>query len=390
MRAFEFLLEADGQFDPATAPAVDPAAAQKQKERLDYVTNLLQNNPEFLRKVYSMSKIEVTPPKKLKKGEVEPTSDKVNPYNYLTKKDATAPEEDQLPKDVLKEFVKALTTTDSDIDDLEEFLVNYGRYDYVNIKVLKTPNKRVPTESILQGVGTVSEQFVKNLYALLFGIQTKSPTRGPGEIALALLSPKITFAPQGKGDLIIGGDAVEVKGQGGSKGGRLMDSAADFGTPNIDAVYATAPDLPPELKVSLQQITGNPNAQKTNLLDLAQKLEAHKVGLGQSMIETIAKETYKYATQYFDVYFNNALTMDKIQFKNALGKMGFQNYMAILGKKAGVDGEGSQFDHVLLMSPTASLYFNKADVEKNIEANFKVSSIDWGDKQKGPSPQLSI
>jgi hypothetical protein len=34
--------------------------------------------------------------------------------------------------------------------------------------------------------------------------------------------------------------------------------------------------------------------------------------------------------------------------------------------------------------------FNKIDVEKNIEANFKVSSIDWGDKQKGPSPQLSI
>jgi len=389
MRAFEFLLEAEGQLDLATAPAVDPAAVQKQKERLDYVTNLLQNNPEFLRKVYSMSKIEVTPPKKLKKGEVEPETDKVNPYNYLTKP-TTSPEKDQLPKDVLKEFVKALTTTDSDIDDLEEFLVNYGQYDYVNISTLKTANKRVSTESILQGVGNVSEQFVKNLYALLFGIQTKSPTRGPGEIALALLSPKITFAPQGKGDLMIDGDAVEVKGQGGSKGGRLMDSAADFGTPDIEKVYATAPDLPIELKVSLQQITGNPNAKKTNLLDLAQKLEAHKPGLGKLMIEVMAKETYKYATEYFDVYFKNALAMDKDQFKNALGKMGFQNYMAILEKKAGVDGEGAQFDHVLLMSPTASLYFNKIDVEKNIEANFKVSSIDWGDKQKGPSPQLSI
>ena len=119
MRAFEFLLEADGQFDPAAAPAIDPAAAQKQKERLDYVTNLLQNNPEFLRKVYSMSKIEVIPPKKLKKGEAEPESDKVNPYNYLTKP-TTSPEKDQLPKDVLKEFVRALTTTDSDVDDLED------------------------------------------------------------------------------------------------------------------------------------------------------------------------------------------------------------------------------------------------------------------------------
>ena len=389
MRAFEFLTEAESELPSNTALPVDPATAQKQQERLDYVTNLLKNNPEFLRKVYSMSKIDPTPPKKLKKGEEEPQTDKINIQKYLTK-NSTAPEEDQLPKDVLKEFVKALSTTDSDVDDLEEFLINYGQYDYVNISTLKTPNKRVSTESILKGEGKVSEQFVKNLYGILFGIQTKSPTRGPGEIALALLSPKITFAPQGKGDLMIDGDAVEVKGQGGTKGGRLMDSAADFGTPNIDKVYATAPDLPVELKVPLEQITGNPSARKTNLLDLAQKLEAHKVGLGKLMIETMAKETYKFATEYFDTYFNNALNMDRNQFKNALGKMGFQNYMARLEGKAGGDGQGAQFDHVLLMSPTATLYFNKSDMEKNIESNFKVSSIDWGDKQKGPSPQLSI
>lgn len=385
MRAFEFtkLFEQPEQQQPTVDPAV-------QKEKMDYIVALMKDNPDFLRKVYTMAKIDKTPPPKLKKGdpESEPT-DKINPYNYL-KKDKTTPEEDYIPRDIIKEFVKALTDADVvDVDDLEAFLQNYGKYDYIDTEALKTTNKRVSTESILKGEGNVSEQFIKNLYQLLFPIQTKSPTRGPGEIALALLSPRITFAPEGKGDLVIDGTFVEVKGQTSIKGGRLVDSPNDFGNPDPNKVYNQIPDLPDEEKIDLAQFTAAVKARKTHVLDHAQKLEQYQKGAGKAFVDEIIKTSYKYVPELYDELFTNPLSMSKEEFIVAVGKLGFNNYMKVLEKKAGPDGANA-FNHVLLLAPTASLYFDKNEIEANIGKTFNISSIDFGDKRNGPAPQISI
>ena len=373
--------------DEQIQSTIDPAV---QKERMDYIVGLMKDNPDFLRKVYTMAKVDKTPPPKLRKGDPEADqSDNINPDNYL-KEDITVPETEYIAKDIMAEFVKALTNADVvDVDDLQSFLENYGKYDYVDTEALKQTNQRVSTESILKGEGNVSEQFIKNLYQLLFPIQTKSPTRGPGELALALLSPKITFAPEGKGDLVIDGTFVEVKGQTSVKGGRLVDSPNDFGNPDPNKIYNQIPDLPDEEKIDLSQFTAAVKAKKTHVIDHAQKLEQYQKGAGKAFIEEIIKTTYKYVPEIYDRVFTNPLAMDKNQFINALGILGFNNYMKVLEKKAGTDGSNS-FNHVLLLAPTASLYFDKKEVESNIGKTFNISSIDFGDKRNGPAPQISI
>lgn len=92
---------------------------------------------------------------------------------------------------------------------------------YVNIKLMLSGN-RVTFEDLLQG-----GKFVHSVFQALKRYQPAG-VKGPGEFALAVMSPHIKIT--GKGDLNIGDQVVEVKASAGktvsSGGGRL-------GTPGL-------------------------------------------------------------------------------------------------------------------------------------------------------------
>jgi len=132
----------------------------------------------------------------------------------------------------------ALNQNDRDIkkyiDEIVEVIVNTpGRYEdkllfaegldkgYVNVKEM-TSGKRVHFEDLLTSNKTgVPISFIVNVFNGLKNVGEKE-SKGPGEFALAALSPDVSIF--GAGDLKIGNQNIEVKASAGdsaSGGGRL-------------------------------------------------------------------------------------------------------------------------------------------------------------------------
>lgn len=384
MRAFE-LYEADLEFT-----ADDQ---QKLKDRMDFIVRKMKENPAIVNSVFKQIRIVDEPmPKGRGKQEYEPHPDKINPSYYLDPK-RTAPETDQTKASgaYLKRLVDSLMKAQGDADDIEEFLKNYGKVSYVDTnQILKTG--RQPIEKIIKGHGKVSQQFVLDLYKLMF--DEKAGTRGPGEVSLALLSPMITF-PETGGDLLIGNTAVEVKGETSKGGGRLKDSKNSFGVPNIEPIYAQIPDLPEDLKVPSGAFTANvkPGKRKTggmsiNILDHAQRLEELQPGAGNAFMKEMMTKTYKYVPSgEYDRLFDDVKKMDRQSAFNAIARMSFLNYKQELLNK--VDKGGESFNHIMFISPNECLVF-ELDKMEDFVSQFKFQSIDFADKINGPAVQTSL
>lgn len=106
-------------------------------------------------------------------------------------------------------------------------------------------------ELIVGGKGTPIE-FVHRVFDSLKQV-TFGSAKGPGEFALAVLSPKIKIT--GKGDLNIGKDIIEVKAAAGSKGGRVGTPGLlrSHDIPKILAKYCKTP-VPAGSSLNLKQL----------------------------------------------------------------------------------------------------------------------------------------
>ena len=337
------------------------------QERMDYIINTLENNPEFVRKVYRYIK-------------VDPDHDgKLDPEELLSK-ERTQPETDHLAtKEILRAFIDALMNTPGDLDDLEAFLESYGQVSYVDTQ--KLMNGKNSWTDWLIGSDSVGKEFIENLYINLFNFTPNvlNSDRGPGELGLALLSPNIKIA--NVGDLSIDGVEVEVKGERSVGGGRLRNSNADFGVPQMDAIFDKH-DVPEELRDV--NVSGNAMPQKTHFLDVAQKLNEFKPGVGNEYIQELINGIYIHADKDIkDNFIKQSLNYGYKENFIEIAKIAFNNYANIL--------KGKGFEDILMINlpHKNSLAFKASDVNDNLD-QFKFSSLDFGDKRNGGAIQVSM
>lgn len=345
------------------------AELDRDKERFNFIIDKLKDNPAFVQRVYRFMRTDAE------------NQERVHPEDFL-KPEKTAPEADYNYKGVLPEFVKAIMNTKGDFDDIENFLSTYGQVSYVNTKILMADGSST-WDQWLQGSEGVSTQFISDLYDNMFNIalNIEGSNRGPGEVGLALLAPNITFASVG--DLKIDGVEVEVKGEKSSGGGRLKNSNADYGQPNLNAVYDKFKIAPEDRPQRLP--SGNAGSRAgTHFLDIALQLDTLAAGAGQAYIKELFEKTFINGDESMIAYIvKNYASMDRTESSTLAAEISYSSYANILKAK--------QFDMFLFLKlgGKKSLAF-QVDNYKNHLDKFKLGSLDWGDKMNGPAVQVSM
>jgi len=353
-----------------------PWFLREDPKKLDYINKVLSSQPDIMDRIFKQ--LRIVDKKNVAKG-YKQAGDEFDPRQYLDPK-LTAPEDDYDAKGYRAILIKALTQASGKMEEVETFLKNYGKVSYINVDMLKTENELVPTTQFLKEAPGVSKGFVESMYNYLFRFK---PDRGPGEIALAFMSPQIEIV--GKGDLRIGGTLTEAKGQVGKKGGRFKDKTTSFGMPNLKFIEKEV-NLPPELRISkVEPFTGSARQVsgrgKINVFTHAQKLEKARPGLGQEFIQQMIAGTYISAPEEAQKIVNNFMKITPEQGKNLLVKISFANYKNELARKG--------FSHFILVSPAKSLFFNVENIDK-VQQFVSYSAPEWKDIRNGAAAQISL
>ena len=135
----------------------------------------------------------------------------------------TKPEADQtFANTFIESFVAAITKTEGTVEEKIQFASTLGTVDHIDTKALLQP---------LSGWSDwlVGTPFAQRLFDTMFNLPAfRTDNKGPGEVALALLSPKITLSKT-KGDIVVNGTPIELKGGKTSSGGRLSPTKGTLG-----------------------------------------------------------------------------------------------------------------------------------------------------------------
>ena len=124
----------------------------------------------------------------------------------------------------MKWLVSAIPTV-GNAAEVKEFLSKFKdpNYDFINTKAL-APSSGMTSPGDIGSL--VSDPFAKKLFDKIFQEFSGKGDAGPGEAALAILSPNITYGAPG--DIVVNGRKIEVKASRGSgKAGRIWDSPID-------------------------------------------------------------------------------------------------------------------------------------------------------------------
>ncbi len=351
---------------------------ERFQTRLAYIMDYLKNNPKDTAKFEKIIR--------QKARESDPVDDmeaRLDPRQ-------TSPETDHAP--LLDRFIKLMVDADGDADDMTNFINNYGKTNYIDTAKLTTLNEIVTIESWIDGAPSigVSAEFIKSLFGKL---SPKDNFGGPGETALALLSPKISRPEGNKGDLVINGVYVEVKGESSTGGGRLKNSHDSIGTPNVKPIYDKIYALPnwpegkelPDMKRISATVTGRKSANKFPLRDVVQEIDQFDNKLADEFLKQMLTGAFNKATGSYSSVFNGWRSFDYAQMHYAASKMAYLNYKAELEAKTG------GVEHILLINfpKGISVFFNTNDFDAARKL-FKLGPIDWGDSIYGAAVQLSL
>lgn len=338
-------------------------------ERIRFIADTMKENPDIVQRIYRLVKLSAN----------DETGETIAARLAI---DRTVPEVDHHYKGILKKFITALNNTPGDYNDLDMFLQTYGKANYIDTVALMKPG-RTNWDKWLVGSGKVNKAFVHKLFDNLFDIKLNinGSNRGPGEIGLALLSPNITFAT--KGDLLINGVEVEVKGEIASGGGRLKNSNADFGHPDLDKIYREfeipEEDWPERLP------TGAPGSNAGRFFkDIADRLEGLAEGAGTAYIQELFNATYIYADEALKAKMINGWNkMDRNDVAHLGYAISYSNYATIIKNKG--------FEHFLFLKRNGeqSLSFKCDDYQQYLD-KFKMTSLDWADGINGAAVQVSM
>ena len=350
-------------------------------QRLNYVTNYLKSNPKELARFHK-----VISQKEREQKVASGSTDAVDLAKKLQPA-LTKPESDQAP--LIKTLIQKMVQADGDDDDMINFVNNYGKVSYINTEALMKQGERVPIKSWLSGAGKVSDAFIFSLFKSLF---PKDAYGGPGETAMALVSPSLTRPDGNKGDLVINKLNVEVKGEASKGGGRLKDEALSIGTPNIEPIYAQVKQKRPNINLpdytristssSGREITTR-KGKKFQLLNVAKAIDAVDPKLADNFMKEMLTGAFKKVAGSYNELFNNWRGMDYKAITYAAAKMSYLNYKSELDAK--------NFNHILMLNlPKAvSLFYNTNDFDK-VSNLFGIGSVDFGDKINSGAVQVSL
>ena len=360
------------------APEVE---IEQNLAKLDFITDYLKRNPEYMANFHKVLK------QKEREQEVaKGNPDAVNIAARLAPK-LTSPEKDHAP--LIKRFIEAMISADGDDDDMINFVNSYGKVSYINTKKVRTEGKQQDIRTWLSGKGKVSDAFIISLFKILF---ERDSYGGPGETAMALLSPTITRPEGNKGDLVIDGVKVEVKGEARKGGGRFKDEASSLGVPNVEPIYNKvreknqAIQLPTYDRISVTP-TGKEikkeGKEKYQLLNIAKLIDTVDPKLADDFMREMVAGAFKKVADQYDSLFSNWRGMDFPAIHNATSKMSYLNYKTELDKK--------EFTHILLLNKPKmiSVYFDTNNFDQ-VRSLFTLSSVDFGDKVNAGAAQVNL
>jgi hypothetical protein len=187
------------------APAVDDQALGKDRaQKLNRIVTKLKSDPEFIDQIFN------TLSQKAKDDQGQFT----NRFIQMINPDLTKPEKDQSFGGMLKSVAAIISETEGTNEEKFQFASTLGKISHID------------TAKLLQPMANwddwlTSTPYSKRLFERCFNDpRLKIGNKGPGEAALALLSPQIMLN-QGAGDITIDNQKIEVKGGETVSGGRL-------------------------------------------------------------------------------------------------------------------------------------------------------------------------
>lgn len=217
-------------------------------------------------------------------------------------------------------FIKLIDQTQGTIQDKFKFVNTLGINDYINCakltKVKAEWNEWLP-----------DNQFIRNLFHNMYNDGAfKQANKGPGEVALALLSPNISLNSD-KGDIKVFNTEIEVKAtvSAGSSGGNMEPGPISLGN-----VYQNQRFWKEILAKEDTEIDENGTSRYYRLMNetatynnfYREFIEKHN--LSSKEVQAILEETFKQRELKKDIYY---LSQNKNQITpTELAKLGIKNY----------------------------------------------------------------
>lgn len=202
---------------------VEDGLSKDQQKKLVRITQKLEADPALVDEIFK----ELSMKAKDMEGQF------VNRFVAMLSPENTAPEKDQLFADFLKKYAEVISEVPGDSEEKFAFIGGLGKKSHIDEKKLLSPGKQ-SWDSWLTG-----SDFAKRLFDYSFGDpRLTTDNKGPGEAALAILSPKIKLSIGGSGDIEVGNIPVEVKAAAGkgTGAGRLTPTKNTLGIYNSQQV----------------------------------------------------------------------------------------------------------------------------------------------------------
>lgn len=340
MRAYEFLTEAP------------------TKQQLKYMQRIyakMQENPAVIDELWNVISTKIADDEGGMQSRIVTS---LQPAN-------TKPEEDQTyGTGFLEGLVDAIDKTEGTVEEKIAFATTLGQADHIDTKALLQP---------LSGWGDwlVGTPFSQRLFDTMFNFAPlKEDNKGPGEFALAILSPRITLKGS-KGDITVDGTPIEVKAGMTSSGGRLSPTEGTLGILYNNKEFWES--LFPEDKVKAAECA----KERVNANNYSAFLEKYAMGPAES--EKILGAIFK------------APKLDAIISAAAKKGTGVTaaDLIAIAVKNYGVS-QGDEHFLILQKDIRTSLYFYVDDLSPIINRlSFSLPLMD-PDKRSAAQAQLGI
>lgn len=272
----------------------------------------------------------------------------------------TAPESDQTyGAGFLEGLVDAIEKTEGTVEEKIAFTQTLGKADHIDTKALMQP---------LSGWSDwlVGTPFSQRLFDTMFNYPSfLQDNKGPGEFALAILSPKIKLKGA-KGDIDVNGTPVEVKAGMTSSGGRLSPTKGTLGALHGNKEFWSS--LFPDDPVKAAELA---KVNKINANNYSAFLE--KYGLDA-----------KHSTAILNAIFKANGVQNIV---NAVGKKGSSvtaaDLLKIAVKNYGIS-QGDEHFLILQKNIRASLYFDVDNLEPILNRlSFNLPLIDSDARSQG-------
>lgn len=184
-------------------------------QKLSRIVNKVSNEPQWIDKIFDTLALSYK--------EDEGFKDKI--ISMIDPSVRTDSEQDLLyAKSFLQNFATIIEKTEGTAEEKLQFANTLGKVDHIDVDSLTKPGLNSWSDWL---TGSAFSQRV--FYNIFNHPSFISSNKGPGEAALALLSPRIKLSPGRAGDLEIDGSDVEVKGGESSSGGRLDPTKNSIG-----------------------------------------------------------------------------------------------------------------------------------------------------------------